>query len=100
MVVVHHYLSESPAPGSLGHHHLLGKCDGQRPDRLHGETAGKVSSWIGLVELLGEGVRRRPLVEPDELRKTAENDISGLHHQVPTDGITAVCQPLLVTRGC
>ena len=56
MVVVHHDAAHTPSPGPHCRNHLFRKSNWQRSDRLNRKAASKPASWIGFVELFGEGV--------------------------------------------
>ena len=95
VVVVHHLATQAPAPGLLRGHHLLAEGQRQGANRLDGEAAGEVVFGVGLVELLGECVRGRGLVHADGLVEAAEDYVSGLRHEIASNGIAGVGEAVL-----
>ena len=82
VVVVHHLAPQSPAPRFLGGKHLLPKSLRKWSYGLDRKAPGKIVLGIGLVELLSERMSRRRLVHANRLVEAAQNDISGLRHEI------------------
>src|SRR3954449_12920748 len=72
----------APAPGTAA-----------RPGGLDREAAGEPARLVGLVELLGGDLRRRPLVLAQRVREAAGHLGGALDHHVAADLVVPVAQP-------
>jgi hypothetical protein len=76
--------------------HVLCPADRQGRDRLDRETTREPAAVVGLVELLRRDLRRRRLVHPQELGKSARDLRRTLHHHVAADEVGRVAEAVRV----
>ena len=61
VVVVHHFATQAPSPCPFRGYHLFAEGDGQRANRLDGESAREITPGIGFIKLFGQCVCRGAL---------------------------------------
>src|SRR5579872_351976 len=98
MVVIHHDAAKAPTPRAHGCNHLFRKCHGKWTHCLDRKPAGEIAARVCLVKLLAQSVRRRCLIEANELFEPASHDIAGLGHEVLAERPAGIRETVLMAR--